>query len=150
MRKERSIARVQGQVAASHYITPLLYPKSEKATEEESRKSRILDLLFHMAQCLRSPEIEAMFEILKLRVDELRLVEARDDEWRGVGLLFSEARWHRSPIRVNKSKWSVEFRRVATSKWNREAWRERVGIRKFGIMRRGGRGLRSGNHTADS
>ncbi len=28
-----------------------------------------------MSWCLRSPDIEAVFEILKLRVDELRLVE---------------------------------------------------------------------------
>ncbi len=54
-----------------------------------------------MARCLRSPEIEAMFKILKLRVDELRLDEARVDEWRVVGPLFIEARWHRGP---NKSQ----------------------------------------------
>ncbi len=64
-------------MAASHYITLLLDPKLEKATEEEEQKSRIVDLPFNVAQCLRSPEIEAMFEILKLKVDELRLDEAR-------------------------------------------------------------------------
>ncbi len=36
-----------------------------------------------MTWCLRSPEIGAVFEIFKLSVDELRLVETRADEWRG-------------------------------------------------------------------
>ncbi len=85
-------------MAASRYITLLLDP--EKATGEDGRKSRIADLLFNMARCLRSTEIEAMFEILKLMVDELRLVEARVDEWRVVALRFIEARCQR----VNKSK----------------------------------------------
>ncbi len=37
--------------------------------------------LFNGARRLRSPEIEALFEIFKLRVDELRLVETRIYEW---------------------------------------------------------------------
>ncbi len=49
----------------------------------DGRKSRIVDLLFNVAWCLRSPEIDAVFEIFKLSVDELRLVERRADEWRG-------------------------------------------------------------------
>ncbi len=39
--------------------------------------SRIVDLLFNVAWCLRSPGIDAVFEIFKLRVDEFRLL----DEW---------------------------------------------------------------------
>ncbi len=65
------------------YITLLLDPKSEKATEEYCRKSRIVDLLFNVAWCLRSPKIDAVFAIFKLSVDELRLVETRADKWRG-------------------------------------------------------------------
>ncbi len=36
-----------------------------------------------MAWCLGSPEIDAVFEIFELSVDELRLVETRADEWGG-------------------------------------------------------------------
>ncbi len=70
-------------MAASHFITLLLDPKSEKATEEYGLTSRIVDLLFNVALCLRSPGIDAVFEIFKLRVDEFRLLEARANEWRG-------------------------------------------------------------------
>ncbi len=65
------------------YITLLLDPKSVKATEEDGRKSRIADLLSNVTWCLRSPEIDAVFEIFKLSVDELRLVVTRADEWKG-------------------------------------------------------------------
>ncbi len=65
------------------YITRLLDPKSEKATEEYGLASRIAELLFNVALCLRSPRIDAVFEIFKLRVDEFRLLEARANEWRG-------------------------------------------------------------------
>ncbi len=57
-----------------------------------------MDLLFNAAQCLRSPEREAMFEILKMRIDELRLVGARVDDWKVVAVLFIEERYQRSPI----------------------------------------------------
>ncbi len=63
------IALVQGKVAASCNITLLLNPTSEKTTEEEARKSRIADLLFNVARCLIRAEIEAMFEVLKLRAE---------------------------------------------------------------------------------
>ncbi len=53
------------KLSASHYITLLLDLKSEKTTEEKDRKSKIV------AQRLKSPEIEALVEILKLRVDGL-------------------------------------------------------------------------------
>ncbi len=46
-----------------------------------------------MVRCLRSPEQEAVFDILKLKVDELRIVEARVDEWRVKDLLI-----HRSEV----------------------------------------------------
>ncbi len=38
---------------------------------------------FNVAWCLRSPEIDTVFEIFKSNVDELRLAEKRADEWRG-------------------------------------------------------------------
>ncbi len=85
-------------------MTLLLDPKLERSMEQESRKSRIVDLRFDVAWCLRSPEIEALIGILKLRAYELRLVETRFDEWRVVNLLLIETRCQRSPIRVNKSK----------------------------------------------
>ncbi len=62
------------------YITLLLDPKSENATEENGRKSRIADLLFNVAWCLGSPEIDAVFEVFTLSVDEFSLVETRADE----------------------------------------------------------------------
>ncbi len=49
---------------------------------------RIVHLFFNVARCLRSPEIEVMFEILKLGVNEFKLVEARVDELRVVALIF--------------------------------------------------------------
>ncbi len=59
------------------YITLLLDPKSENSMEENGRKSRIADLPFNVAWCLRSPEIDAVFEISTLSVDELRGRESR-------------------------------------------------------------------------
>ncbi len=50
---------------------------------ENGRKTRIADLLFNLAWCLRSPEIDAVFDISTLSVDEFRLLEARANEWRG-------------------------------------------------------------------
>ncbi len=66
-REDISIARVQAQVEASCYITLLLDPKSEKATGEGVRKSRIADLLLSVAWYLRSPEIDEVLKIFKFR-----------------------------------------------------------------------------------
>ncbi len=70
-------------MVASYYITLVLDPKLQKATKEEGRNYRIVDLLFNVARCQKSPEVGTLFEILTLSVNELRLVETRADEWRG-------------------------------------------------------------------
>ncbi len=74
MRREIDCTRVG---TSGSYITLLQDPKSENATEENGRKSRIADLLFNVAWCLRSPEIDAVFDIFTLSVDELRGRESR-------------------------------------------------------------------------
>ncbi len=52
---------------ASCYITLLLDPKSEKATEEDGRTLRIADLRFNVAWYLRSPEIDEVLKTFKFR-----------------------------------------------------------------------------------
>ncbi len=51
-----------------------------------------MDLLFNVPWCLRSPEIDTVFEIFKLSVDELRLVDTRADEWRGESRMVARDR----------------------------------------------------------
>ncbi len=59
-----------------------------EARDNEPRK---MELLFIVARCLRSPEIDAVFNISTLSVDELRLVETRADEWRAESRMEA---WH--------------------------------------------------------
>ncbi len=47
-----------------------------------------MDLRFNVTRCIRRPEMEAVFKILKLRVDESRLVDTRVYEWRVVDLSY--------------------------------------------------------------
>ncbi len=86
-------------MAASCYVNLLLDPKSENAAEEEDRQSKIADLLFNVAWCLKSAEIQAVFEIFKLRVGGLRLVLTTVDAWTALDHPFIETRLPGSPIR---------------------------------------------------
>ncbi len=54
-----------------YYITLLLDQKSEKPTWEEGQ-NRVVDLLFNVARCLRSPEIEAGFADNEVEVRKWR------------------------------------------------------------------------------
>ncbi len=110
-----------------------------------------------MAWCLRSPEIDAVFEIFKLNVDELRLVETRADEWtyrsrveanivetrddepRKMDLLFIVVRCLRSPIVDLTHRDRMTECRGSKGRYpraGREASRSRVEVRRVATPER--------------